>query len=160
MPERTLPHSAVSYSRTRSGLEALLVVIVAVLVIVTVVPGNVRPISTAAVVGFAGLTAIIDIPFIDPARTRSVSFGLEGDFLRIRHGIFVRQDIVLPTDRILNITVVQGPILRVFGLAKIRFATISHFVPLGPLDVDEALRFRGEVQARQDLTVPVTSDEG
>ncbi|KJQ52458.1 PH domain-containing protein [Microbacterium sp. SA39] len=156
--KRRLPRKAITYARTRTAVESALLATVGTVATAVLAPGDARPFWFGAVGVLVLVIVAVDIPCIDRARILSVSYDVDKGFVRLRRGIVFVEDIVVPIERILNVAIVQGPILRVFGLVRIRFVTISRFDALGPLDLDVALRLRAEVQRHQDR-VSIASDE-
>ena len=148
--QRGLPARSIAYARTRTCIDVGVAVAIFVAIVFTIAPDMWRPVlfTVAGVLVLVALT--IEIPFIDRMRISNTSYDIDEGFVQIRRGILFAEDIIVPTDRILNVAIVQGPILRLFGLARIRFVAISHFEALGPLFLDDAIRLRAEVQGHQD----------
>src|SRR6218665_33085 len=148
--QRGLPARSIAYARTRTCIDVGVAVAIFVAIVFAVAPAVWRPVlfTVAGVLVLVALT--IQIPFIDRMRISNTSYDIDEGFVQIRRGILFVEDIVVPTDRILNVAIIQGPVLRLFGLARIRFVAISHFEALGPLFLDDAVRLRAEVQGHQD----------
>lgn len=59
----------------------------------------------------------------------SYRFRIEGDELRIRSGVFRRQTRHIPFRRIHNVTVHQGPLHRLFGVAEVKLESAAGVKP-------------------------------
>lgn len=67
-------------------------------------------------------TAIIfEIQIMNRLRVRNTSFTVTGDEIYIVRGLLVRRFTSIATSQVLNVEITEGPILRRFGLVKIRF---------------------------------------
>ncbi len=139
---RTLPSRALSYLNLRSAVEIVVMAAIAA----TLVAWFVRERYTAALLAAIALITLagllIDLPVVNRLIVRNTSYEVTPSMIRIRRGVWVSKDTVVATAQVLNVTVVEGPLLRRFGFAKLRFATIADVQPLGPLALDEARQLR------------------
>lgn len=79
-------------------------------------------------------TSIADIIIFPVIEYRQWGYILEDDRVVIRHGIFFIEETVIPTIRIQNITISQGPINRKLGLCEIRISLASGVFSIKGLD--------------------------
>lgn len=67
----------------------------------------------------------VDIPLFNRWEVRNMSYTVTPDVVFIRRGLLIRRTTTLATAQILNVEIVQGPILRAFDLVKVRFTCIT-----------------------------------
>ena len=89
---------------------------------------------------------------------RSLRCELDDRHLRVRRGVLFRQTKTIPLDRIQDFTLLDGPILRAFGLCTLRIETAGHASPQGSADANitglvDAEGFQEAVLARRDRLV-------
>ena len=97
-------------------------------------------------------TAIIfEIQIMNRLRVRNTSFTVTGDEIYIVRGLLVRRFTSIATSQVLNVEITEGPILRRFGLVKIRFTCIADVEPLGPVTPVMAETIRSAVLFTQML---------
>lgn len=140
-PTMRLPRGALGYVNIRSLLGVVVLTVVLAVALPIIVPAEWR---TMVLVG-AGLVVVIGTVIdliVNRLAVRATVYGVTPDFVRIRRGVLVTSDTVIPAAQIMNISVIEGPVLRRLGMARLRFTCIAHVEPLGPLSVDEALRVR------------------
>jgi uncharacterized membrane protein YdbT with pleckstrin-like domain len=83
---------------------------------------------------------------------------LDDRHLRIRRGVLFRRTKTIPLDRIQDLTLLDGPILRAFGLCTLRIETAGQSSPQGSADANltglvDAETFQEAVLARRDRLV-------
>lgn len=78
-----------------------------------------------AIVALSVIGLLVDIPFVNRWEVRNTSYTVTPDVVFIRRGLLIRRTTTISTAQILNVEVVQGPLLRAFGLVKVRFTCIS-----------------------------------
>lgn len=81
-----------------------------------------------ALIAIAVLTAVgllVDIPFVNRWEVRNTSYTVTPEVVFIRRGLLIRRTTTISTAQILNVEIVQGPLLRAFGIVKVRFTCIS-----------------------------------
>lgn len=142
-----LPPSALRYLRVRSLVELLIAAPAVALIAFWIVPEEWRLPSLCVVSFLAVVGAAVELPFIDRRIVENTSYEVADGAVRIRRGVLIRRDLVISTAQILNVSIVRGPLLRRFGLAKVSFATIAHSDGLGPVSPPEAERIRQRVLA-------------
>ena len=138
----TLPPQALKYVNTRAILDVIAVTVVVAALIMWLAPEQWRLPAVVILVLLLIAGLAVDLPFINRLSVRSTSYELDQAAVRIRRGILISRDTVISTAQLLNVTIVQGPLLRRFGLVKIAFTTIANVEPLGPLSADEAESLR------------------
>lgn len=69
-------------------------------------------------------------------------YGIDEQYVRLKHGIFVRSDAVVPMTKIQFVEANQGPIMRKYNLYSLQIGTLgsSHDIPALPKDEAFALR--------------------
>lgn len=63
--------------------------------------------------------------FLAARRVRSIGYQLRRDELVFRRGIMLTRQVAVPYGRMQLIDISQGPVLRLFGLASLRFVTAA-----------------------------------
>lgn len=151
----TLPPAALRYLTIRSTVEVLATGALACGLALWLVPGGWRlpTIVVMAILMIAGL--IVDVPIVSRLTMRHTSYHVGADAVRIKRGFLLSKDTVLSTAQILNVSIIEGPLLRRFGLAKVRFTTLNHVEPLGPVERGVAVEIR-----RQALSTYVEATTG
>ena len=83
---------------------------------------------------FTGLVVLVCVG-IPPMQAAALRYWLEGTTLRIDEGVLVRQRKSIPLDRITDLTLVQGPLLRLCGIwtLEIQTAGSAQQLPEGKL---------------------------
>ena len=108
------------------------------------------PLSLFVPIAFV-ITAILCIWRLPPAHYRALEYGIDGQGIAIRRGIFWRSRILLPRIRVQHSDVSQGPLQRRYGIATLKFYTAgSHYtkVELPGLAHDDALALRDALLAQ------------
>lgn len=143
----TLPQSAHQYLNIRSAFEVILGGGVLAAGVLLLAPDGWKwpLLALLAVLTIVGL--VVEIPLINRVIMRHTTYQVDDDAVRIRRGFLISRDIVISTAQILNVTIIEGPLLRHHGLVTVRFLSIDHVEPLGPLDHEEALRLRSRALA-------------
>lgn len=99
------------------------------------------PVSIWLILGIAIAVLAADLAFI-PMRHRWYRYTVTAQECRITRGRFVQRVTTLATRQILHTEVSQGPILRIFGLAEVRFSLVVGGHDLAPVAAQEAERIR------------------
>ena len=138
----TLPPVALRYLAIRSTVEVLMTGVLACGLALWLVPAGWKlPVLVVlAILILIGL--VIDVPIVSRLTMRHTSYHVGADAVRIRRGFLLSRDTVLSTAQILNVSIVEGPLLRRFGLAKLKFTTLNHVEPLGPVERGVAMELR------------------
>lgn len=89
---------------------------------------------------------------VAPARHyRALAYRMDGDELRIRRGIWVQTETVVPLDRIQHIDISEGPLERAFKVCRLVLhtaGTMHSLVQLPGLARATAEAMRDEIRAR------------
>lgn len=109
-----------------------------------------------AVVGPVALLLAWPVLFGPARRFRAWGYAADDQELRVRHGVVVQVQTVVPFGRVQHIDVSQGPIERSFGVARLVLhtaGTANSEVVLPGLSRERAEALRDEIRAhiRQDL---------
>lgn len=138
----TLPPLALRYLMVRSAVEVLTTGTVACGLVVLLVPRDWLAASLAVMASLIAAGLLIDVPILSRLTMRHTSYEVNACAVRVKRGFLFSKDTVVSTAQILNVAIVEGPLLRRWGLAKVRFTTLSHVEPLGPLKRSEAEEIR------------------
>lgn len=145
--ENKLPRVALKYLMVHAALEVLGVGLVSSMALFWLLPVDWKLPALAVMMVLIIMGLIVDVPIISRLTMRYTSYHVDSDAVRISRGILFSKDMVLSTAQILNISIVDGPLLRKFGLAKVRFTTLNHVEPLGPVSLENAIAIRQEALA-------------
>lgn len=66
---------------------------------------------------------VLNIVFYPAVEYRQWTYLITGDRIEIKKGIFFHSTRVIPISRIQHVTIVEGPIARLFGLATVTIST-------------------------------------
>ena len=86
-----------------------------------------------------------------PRRYRAWGYAMDGEELRVRHGVWTRVQTLVPLDRIQHIDVSQGPIERALGICSLVLhtaGTLHSQIVVPGLRRSTADRMRDEIRAR------------
>jgi membrane protein YdbS with pleckstrin-like domain len=141
----TLPGSAASYWSTHSLIGA--VGVLAVVLAVALWAGGRDALEAAAwiAVPLVAVLTAVDVLILNPLRLASWSYTVTPDAVYIARGRFVRTSLVMPTAQVLNVEIAEGPILRAFGMVRVRFVCIGDGPVIGPVRPAEAEALRRRV---------------
>ena len=93
-----------------------------------------------------GLVAVtVELPWLNRRRYAFTTYSVDDNFVYITRGAIFRRSVLLPKRQILNVETIQGPLLRQFGFANVRFSCITEVESLGPLDNDAIMAIRAAV---------------
>lgn len=102
------------------------------------------PVPLTPIIAVAVTILIIDLLLI-PMRQRWYRYAVTPDHCRIEHGRFMHTTTSLSSHQILQTEVSQGPLLRMLGLAEVRFVLVTGGVELAPVAAEEAERIRATI---------------
>ena len=102
-----------------------------------------------AIGAFTLLGLAVDLPFVNRWTVRNTSYTVTPEVVFIRRGLLVRRTITLATVQILNVEIVQGPLLRAFDLVKVRFTCIADVEGITGITAEAAREIRDTVLASQ-----------
>lgn len=131
---------------------------VAVTVALAVVVGAIVVGSAPLVGGALVLAAVlVGVAVLVPSvRYRSWRWELTDEGIELAHGVLVRQQSAIPTFRVQQIDIRQGPVERAFGLATLRITTASS----GSDGAVPGLAAERAEDVRQALLRQVAADDG
>ncbi|MFJ4029715.1 PH domain-containing protein [Paenarthrobacter sp. NPDC089989] len=137
-----LPSAALRYLVIRSTVDVLVIGTFTCILVLMLVPRDwsVPSLAATGILISAGL--IIDVPIISRLTMRHTSYEVDSNAVRVKRGILFSKDTVLSTAQILNVSIVEGPLMRRYGLAKVKFITLNHVEPLGPVELAVANEIR------------------
>jgi membrane protein YdbS with pleckstrin-like domain len=140
-----LPRSAAPYWSTHSVLGA--VGVLAVVLPLVLWLGGRGALETAAwiAVPVVAVLTLVDVLVLNPLRLANRSYTVTADAVYIARGRFVRTTLVMPTAQVLNVEIAEGPLLRAFGMVRVRFVCIGDGPVIGPVLPGEAEALRRRV---------------
>lgn len=97
--------------------------------------------------GAAVVAAILESVLVLPRRHRSYRYAVADGTVVVESGALVRHQLVVPLHHVLYVETHQGPVLRAYGLTRLRLGTIADPRSVGPLDLEAAQVLRGAVEA-------------
>jgi uncharacterized protein len=122
----------------------------------------------AAAVGEAFVDRLLPVPFglllgaalvillylavlAPPRRYRAWGYGMDGEELQVRRGVWIRVQTVVPLDHVQHIDISQGPLERAFGICSLVLhtaGTLHSQIVLPGLARATAERIRDEIRGR------------
>ena len=97
--------------------------VLAILAVPCLVPDRQMSVVGWTFFGFVSAATAIAAIWWVKARASALSYRLEGSTLRIDGGVFIRREKSIPLDRITDVEMVQGPLMRCFGLCVLNIQT-------------------------------------
>jgi len=98
------------------------------------------------------LLLILYLVIVSPGRHyRAWGYWMDGEDLRLRRGVWIRTEILVPLDRVQHIDLSQGPLEKSFGVSRLIVHTAGtqySRVALPGLSRRDAERMRDEIRAR------------
>ena len=110
----------------RSYLYANLVLIVVILVLPWLLPVIVFAPNAGIVTGVPTLAIILFVLFWIPLYYRSITYRLTATEITWRRGVWFRQTGIVPYNRITNVDVAQGPLMRYFSFSGLHIQTAGY----------------------------------
>ncbi len=140
-----LPPGALCYLNIRSTVELTVAVSVGAVLVLWGLDGSAQAWGLLALGLLAALGLAVELPMINRLHMRYTRYSVDPTFVYITRGALIQRSVLIPTRQILNVETVQGPLLRKFGFAKVRFKCITDVEGLGPLDPAAVLEIRSVV---------------
>lgn len=142
-----LPDGALGYLQVVTVLQALLVSVGAIMLSLWLLdaPWAVRVVILVLLV--AGASLLLELGILNRLRIRYTTYYVDRTCVRLHRGRMLKRNTIIPSAQLLNVTVVQGPLMARWNLAKVKFTCIAHPEPLGPLSLEEAEKIRAEALA-------------
>lgn len=76
---------------------------------------------------------LIELPWLNRMQVRHTSYTVTAEYVYVTRGWLWRRTVVIATPQVLNVEIVQGPLLRAFDVVSVRFTCITDIERLGPL---------------------------
>lgn len=147
-----LAPAALRYENIRTVILAL-VLTPLVAVACLQIPDSGWRIAALIAVGVLTLaTFVVDIPFVNRWEYENTTYAVTRDTVFIRRGLLLRRTTTLSTAQILNVEIAQGPLLRAFGLVRVKFACIADVESLTGLSPEAAAEIRDIILDSQNGT--------
>jgi membrane protein YdbS with pleckstrin-like domain len=89
-------------------------------------------------------------PWLPKMQADAIKYRLDGKFLRIDTGVYFLQRNSVPLERITDIDIFQGPLMRHFGVWKLRVQTSSFRRPAVLFGIYNPEQVRDEIFAARD----------
>lgn len=142
-----LPDAAKRIWRIESGLGALLASVLALVILdgPWSSPSWVRWLwpALAVIVGWS----VLDVLWLVPRRHRLYRYGTSCGCMRVVQGRVLHSEMSLPMRHILYSKLIEGPLLRSQGLAKVELGTIAGSHSIGPMTFPQAEKLVASVIA-------------
>jgi membrane protein YdbS with pleckstrin-like domain len=109
------------------------------------------PLPTGLPAGIALAAFLYLAVWAPPRRYRAWAYGMDGEELQVRRGIWTRVHTLVPLDHVQHIDVSQGPLERAFGICSLVLhtaGTLHSQIVLPGLDRATAERMRDEIRGR------------
>lgn len=97
--------------------------------------------------GLAVVAAVVEAVVILPRRHRSYRYRVNPGSVVVESGAVVRRELVVPLHQVLYVETESGPVLRAYGLTRVRLGTIADPKSVGPVTPDAAEVLRAAVEA-------------
>jgi hypothetical protein len=97
--------------------------------------------------GLAVVLAAVESALVLPRLHRRYRYRVTSTSVVVESGALVRVQLVVPLHQVLYVETHQGPVLRAFGLTRLRLGTIADPKSVGPLAGDAAQALRRAVEA-------------
>lgn len=140
-----LPSGALRYLHMRSLVEITFVILAVLAVVMLLLPEEWRGLGGAAVLVLGIIGMLVDLPIVNRLIVRNTSYEMIDDLVCIRRGVLIHRDLTISAAQILTVSIVDGPLLRRYGLVKVKLTTIAQTDPLGPVTVAEAEELRRRI---------------
>jgi hypothetical protein len=109
------------------------------------------PVPAGLLVGAALLILLYLAVLAPPRRYHAWGYGLDGEELQVRRGVWIRVQTVVPLDHVQHIDVSQGPLERAFGICSLVLhtaGTLNSQIVLPGLARGTAEAIRDEIRNR------------
>lgn len=150
--DRSLAPRALAYLNIREGLSTLLISVALGVGIAFLPDAMWRGILWGVLAALAVISLAIELPWLNRKEVENTSYTVTPAYVYLTVGWLWRRSTVISTAQILNVEIVQGPLLRAFDAVSVRFTCISEVEALGPLERDAAEHVRATVLRAQGET--------
>lgn len=110
------------------------------------IPALQIPIVFAAL-GLAVVAVLAELAWLTPATVRSFRYSVSPDGIHTSVGIVFKRDTFVPMQQILIVERRQGPIMRSFGLVKVRFRVPGSYVDIDGVTDDTFVDLQRDVRS-------------
>lgn len=150
--DQRLPERALRYLNYIDFLSITISLAVVAVIAWFVFEPPVRTVILAIAAAAWVIGVLFEIRFLNRILVRKTSYSVTRDEVYIARGMFFRRFTSIPVPQILNVEILEGPVLRKFALVKVRFTCITDIEPLGPLSPEAAEEIRDTVLTAQRST--------
>ena len=143
--ESRLPPTALRYLNLVDVISTSATALVVIAAAIAFLPPEWRVAAVIAIIVASLVGVGVELPLLNRLRVRHTSYTVTSEIVYLARGVLIRRIVTLPAAHVLNVEIVQGPILRRCDLVTIRFVTITAIEPLGPLTPDAARVIRASI---------------
>lgn len=157
---KQLPEQIKSIWRIRAVIDLLITLIIAVPFFVwsKVAPTSVEPwlsIISLVIAAFGVVDFLFQLAII-PYHYKFWTYYIDDRQVELHHGFFFRKQIIIPIARVQNVTLIQGPIIRLKQLQKVKVVTAAGSEDIAGLKQEEANELKELImklakEARNDI---------
>lgn len=140
-----MPGEARGYLNLRTFIDVIVIAGMLGAVSFILLPLEIRAIALTAELAFFGILTVYEFLVINRLRMQYTTYSVDASQVHIARGKVFRQAVTISTAQIFNIEIRQGPLLRHFGLVKVKFICIADVEPLGPLTTTAAETIRNTI---------------
>jgi membrane protein YdbS with pleckstrin-like domain len=137
-----LPGEARGYLNLRTILDVIVISGALGAASFILLPLEMRAIALASELLFFGILTVYEFQVINRLRMQYTTYSVDASQVQVARGKVFRRVVTISTAQILNIEIRQGPLLRHFGLVKVKFICIADVETLGPVSVTAAEAMR------------------
>lgn len=137
-----LPERARRYMDIRDLLGAVLLATAGLVAAQVFLDGSWLTVGRIAVAVLVVSVVCLEIPVMNRLTMRWTTYTVTPEHVYLVRGGVLRRSTFIPTRQILSVETAQGPLLRHFDLAQVRFHCISEVESFGPLDATTVARVR------------------
>lgn len=125
-------------------------VLVAVVAGLLIFPALRSPI-VFVIVGALACFIVVELAWIAPSTVRVFRYSVDSDGIRTSGGILFKRSNFAPMQQILVVERRQGPIMRAFGLVKVRLRLPGSYVDIDGVSDEDFLRVQEEFKTALNL---------
>lgn len=103
----------------------------------------------AAITGCIVSMGAMESVFLIPRRFRFYKYALLAEYFVVARGNFISSQFMMPYSQMLYLEVRQNPILRRFGLFRIRIGSIAEAHTFGPFDQEAVAEFQQAAKGKE-----------
>lgn len=100
-----------------------------------------------AILGLAAFAVLVELAWLTPAAVRSFRYSVTADGVHTSAGVIFKRENLVPMQQILIVERRQGPIMRPYGLVKVRLRVPGSYVDIDGVTDDAFLDLQREVRA-------------